>query len=126
MRYVITKDQFHKIVYNILDEMLDGGNVKKEINPYVKSGKTYRLNMFDKDGKEFMNYFYYEPGEDDDGNPHDGHGSIHVNWQVNDKIKRILSLRETKVLDIIADWVTDTFEVDVDEVSIYPTKPSNY
>ena len=122
MRYVITKDQFHKIVYNILDEMLDGGNVKKEINPHVKSGKTYRLDMFDKDGKEFMNYFYYEPGEDDDGNPHDGHGSIHVNWRVSDKIFKLLSLRQTKVLDIIADWVTDTFEVDVDEVSIYPTK----
>jgi hypothetical protein len=41
-----------------------------------------------------MNYFYYEPGEDDDGNPHDGHGSIHVNWQVNDKIKRILRVHK--------------------------------
>jgi 3-methyladenine DNA glycosylase AlkC len=46
--------------------------------------------------------------------------------KIVNQIKKILSLRETKVLDIIADWVTDTFEVDVDEVSIYPTKPSNY
>jgi hypothetical protein len=122
MRYVITKDQFHKIVYNILNEMLEGGNVEKEINPYVKSGKTYRLNMYNKDGQEFMNYFYYEPGEDDDGNPHEGHGSIHVNWQVNDKITKLLSIRQSKVLDMIADWVTDTFNVDVDEVEIYPKK----
>jgi hypothetical protein len=119
---VITKDQFHKIVYNILNEMLEGGNVEKEINPYVKSGKTYRLNMYNKDGQEFMNYFYYEPGEDDDGNPHEGHGSIHVNWQVNDKITKLLSIRQSKVLDMIADWVTDTFNVDVDEVEIYPKK----
>jgi hypothetical protein len=126
MRYVITKDQFHKIVYNILDEMLDDGEVEKRINPYAESGKTYRLDMYDKDGKEFMNYFYFEPGEDDDGNQHDGHGSVHVNWELNDKIRKLLSLRQTKVLDVIADWVTDKFDVDVDEVSIYPTKPSNY
>jgi hypothetical protein len=124
MRYVITKDQFHNIVYTILDEMLDGGKVEKEINPYVKSGKTYRLNMFDVNGKEFMNYFFYEPGEDDDGNPHNGHGSIHVNWVVDDKIRKLLSLRQTKVLDIIADWVTDKFGVDVDEVDVYPKRPS--
>jgi len=124
MRYVITKDQFHNIVYTILDEMLDNGKVEKEINPYVKSGKTYRLNMFDVNGKEFMKYFFYEPGEDDDGNPHNGHGSIHVNWVVDDKIRKLLSLRQTKVLDIIADWVTDKFGVDVDEVDVYPTRPS--
>ena len=124
MRYVITKDQFHNIVYTILDEMLDGGKVEKEINPYVKSGKTYRLNMFDVNGKEFMKYFFYEPGEDDDGNPHNGHGSIHVNWVVDDKIRKLLSLRQTKVWDIIADWVTDKFGVDVDEVDVYPTRPS--
>jgi hypothetical protein len=126
MRYVITKDQFHKIVYGILDELSEGGKVEKEINPYVKSGKTYRLNMFDKDGNNFITYFYYEPGEDDDGNPHDGHGSIHVDWTVNDKIKKLFSLRQTKVHDIIADWVTDKFGVDVDEVDVYPTKPSRY
>ena len=124
MRYVITKDQFHKVVYNMLNDMLEGGKVEKEINPYVKSGKTYRLNMFDANGKEFMSYFFYEPGEDDDGNPHDGHGSIHVNWTVDDKIRKLLSLRQTKVWDIIADWVTDKFGVDVDEVDVYPTRPS--
>jgi hypothetical protein len=30
------------------------------------------------------------------------------------------------VLDIIADWVSDKFDVDVDEVDIYPNKPSQY
>ena len=50
MKYVITKEQFHNIVYGVLDEMLEDGKVEKEINPYVESGKTYRLNMFDKNG----------------------------------------------------------------------------
>ena len=62
-------DQFHKIVYNILDEMMEGGNVERENNPYVKSGNTYRLNISNKNGENFLTYFFYEPGEDDDGNP---------------------------------------------------------
>ena len=66
MRYVITKDQFHKIVYNILDEMMEGGNVERENNPYVKSGNTYRLNISNKNGENFLTYFFYEPGEDKD------------------------------------------------------------
>ena len=122
MRYIITKDQFHSIVYNILDELLDGGKVERENNPHVKSGKTYRLNMYDKNGENFITYFYFEPGEDDDGNVHDGHGSIHLHWKVNDTIKKLLSIRQTKVSDIVGDWVSDKFNVDVDEIDIYPTK----
>ena len=122
MRYIITKEQFHSIVYNILDELLEGGKVERENNPHVKSGKTYRLNMYDKNGENFITYFYFEPGEDDDGNVHDGHGSIHLHWKVNDTIKKLLSIRQTKVSDIVGDWVSDKFNVDVDEIDIYPTK----
>jgi hypothetical protein len=43
---------------------------------------------------------------------------------VDDKIRKLLSLRKTKALDIVADWVTDKFGVDVDEVDVYPTRPS--
>jgi len=88
MKYVITKEQFHNIVYGVLDEMLEDGKVEKEINPYVESGKTYRLNMFDKNGEIFITYFYFEPGEDDYGIPHDDSGSIHVHWQVDEKIRK--------------------------------------
>ncbi len=123
MRYVITKDQFHKIVYNILDEMLEGGGVKREENPYSKG--AYRIHMYNSDDEEIIVYFYFPPGEDDDGNPHNGIGSIHVNWAIEDKITKIFSLRQSKVLDIIADWVTDKFGVDVDEVDVHPKKPSS-
>jgi len=123
MRYVITKDQFHKIVYNILDEMMEGGGVKREENPY--SNGAYRINMYNSDDEVIIVYFYFPPGEDDDGNPHNGIGSIHVNWAIDEKITKIFSLRQSKVLDIIADWVTDKFGVDVDEVDVYPKKPSS-
>lgn len=120
MRYIITQDQFHNAIYKILNQNL--GNVEKEINPYDKTGNTYRLNMFDQDGKEFLNYFYFPPGEDDDGNPHNGHGSIHIHWETDDMIRKIFSIRGTKVMDVISDWVSDTFGVDVDEADIYPKK----
>ena len=120
MRYVITKDQFHSIVYNILDDLSEGGKVEKVDNPYWK--ESYRVNLYDKNGENFITFFYAQPGEDDDGNIHDGHGSIHLHWKVNDTIKKLLSVRQTKVLDYVADWVSEKLNVDVDEVDIYPNK----
>jgi hypothetical protein len=32
----------------------------------------------------------------------------------------MLSVRENRILDIVADWVSETLDVDVDEVDIYP------
>jgi len=43
---------------------------------------------------------------------------------VDDKITKLLSIRQSKALDMIADWVTDKFGVDVDEVDVYPKKNS--
>lgn len=120
MRYVITQGQFHSAIYKILNQNM--GRVEKEINPYDKTGNTYRLNIFDQDGQEFLNYFYFPPGEDDDGNPHNGLGSIHIHWKTDDMIRKIFSIRGTKVKDVISDWVSDTFGVDVDEADIYPEK----
>jgi hypothetical protein len=34
----------------------------------------------------------------------------------------MITIRETKVVDIIADWVSQKFDVDIDEVSIYPKR----
>ena len=52
MRYVITKDQFHSIVYNILDDLSEGGKVEKVDNPYWK--ESYRVNLYDKNGENFI------------------------------------------------------------------------
>jgi hypothetical protein len=32
----------------------------------------------------------------------------------------MVSIRETKVMDVVADWFSEKFDVDIDEVSIYP------
>ena len=55
MRYVITKDQFHSIVYNILDDLSEGGKVEKVDNPYWK--ESYRVNLYDKNGENFITFF---------------------------------------------------------------------
>jgi len=108
--------------------MFSKKDFRKKINPYVKSGGTYRIEMFNDSGREMMTYFWFEPGEYDDGEPHNGVGSIHVNPHIADSLRSLFKMRESKVLDIIADWVSETLEVDVDEISIFPNRktPPNY
>jgi hypothetical protein len=128
MRYVITQSQFHTLIYKYLSGQFTNKDFRKEINPYVKDGNTWRVEMFNDSGKELLSYFWFGPGEDDDGNPHNGIGSLHVNPEIVDTLRGIFSVRESKILDIIADWVSETLNSDIDEISIYPdrNKTPNY
>lgn len=128
MRYVITQSQFHTLIYKYLNGKFSNKDFRKEINPYVKDGNTWRVEMFNDSGKELLSYFWYGTGEDDDGNPHNGVGSLHVNPEIVDTLRGIFSVRESKILDIIADWVSETLNSDIDEISIYPhrNKTPNY
>ena len=120
MRYLITQTQLHSLIYKYLDGLFSDKNFQKEINDYVKDGNTWRIHMFSKSGKELIVYFWFGPGEDDDGRPHNGEGSLHINPEIIDTLKNSLSIRESKVMDIVADWVSETLGVDIDDVSIYP------
>lgn len=125
MRYIITQTQLHSLIYRYLDEMFSNKDFRKEINPYVKDENTWRIDMFSDEGKELLNYFWYGPGEYDDGTPHNGVGSLHIHYIIADTLKTTFSIRESKVLDIVADWVSETLGVDIDEIAIYPEKPSS-
>lgn len=120
MRYIITPSQFHMLIYKFLDDIFPNKDFRKEINPYVKDGNTWRVEMFSDNKRNLITYFWYGPGEDDDGNPHNGIGSIHVHPEIVDTLRNTFSVRESKILDIIADWVSETLNVDIDEISIYP------
>ena len=120
MRYIITPSQFHNLIYKFLEDMFSNKDFRKEINPYVKDGNTWRVDMFNDSGKRLLTYFWFGPGEDDDGNPHNGVGNLHVNPEIVDTLRNIFSVRESKILDIIADWVSETLNADIDEVSISP------
>ena len=116
MRYIITSSQIHQIVYQYLDNMFKNVKQNKETNPY--NPEAYSIDL----GDNLISYFYYGPGEYDDGEPHYGIGNLHINPEIVDDLRRIIKIRETKVIDIVSDWFSEKFEVDVDEVSLYPNR----
>lgn len=121
MRYIITPTQAHSLIYKFLDSMFSNNDFRKKINPYVEDGNTWTIDLFDEEGeRNLITYFWYGPGEYDDGNPHNGVGNLQIHPDVVDTLRKNLSLRESKVLDVIADWVSEKLEVDIDEISIYP------
>ena len=115
MRYIITSSQMHQVVYQYLDNMFKNVKPNKQINPY--NPNAYRIDL-----GEYISYFYYGPGEYDDGNIHYGVGSIHIHPEIVDTLRQIIKIRESKVLDIVSDWFSEKFEVDIDETSVYPER----
>lgn len=126
MRYIITQSQLHTLVYSYLNAMFSNEDFTKRANEYVEN--TWRITMNDNKGNEKIEYFWYGPGEDDEGNLHNGTGTLHVHPDVADFVRKLFSVREGKALDIIGDWVSEKFGVDIDEISIYPDRqgPPNY
>jgi hypothetical protein len=110
-----------------LDNKLEDITTDKIINPH--NPNAYRIEMDDK-----IKYFYFGPGEYDDDGPfttatkHLGVGHLHVHPYLVDSLRGILNIRETRVLDMIADWFSEKYEVDIDDISIYPKrkKPAVY
>jgi hypothetical protein len=47
---------------------------------------------------------------------------LHVHHNIVDDLRKLIKTRETKVMDIVADWFSEKYNVDIDEVSIYPTR----
>lgn len=122
MRYIITQSQLHSLVYSYLDEMFSNEDFRKENNPYVEDGGTWRVDMYNNKGKELISYFWFSPGKYDDGTPHNGVGSLHVHPEIADFIRNTFSMRESKAIDIVADWVSEKLGVDIDEISVYPNR----
>jgi hypothetical protein len=115
MRYIINQTQLHSLIYKYLDDMFEGMTPNKEINPY--NPNAYRMDLDDK-----ISYFYFGPGEYDDDTPHYGIGDLHIHPDIVDTLRQLFNIRQSKVTDIAADWFSDKFEVDIDEISIYPER----
>ncbi len=128
MRYVITQSQFHTLVYRYLDGLFTNEDFRKEVNPYVKDGNTWSIEMYTNKGKRLLSYYWFGPGEYDDGTKHNGIGQLSVHHELADTLRNNLTVRESKILDIIADWVSEKLNVDVDELDISPKSriPTNY
>lgn len=118
MRYIITKNQLHKVIYKYLDGEFSESNSVKEQNKY--NPDAYSINLHDNYGNNTITYFWYGPGTDDDDNPHYGVGMMHIHPDIADTIRNMFNIRETKVVDILSDWFSEKFDVDIDNVSIFP------
>jgi hypothetical protein len=116
MRYIITQGQLHQVVYKYLDDIFGNSDSEKIQNPH--NPDDYRIEM----GDDLITYFYYGPGEYDDDTPHYGIGSLHIHPDIVDTLRKLIKIRESKVVDIVADWFSEKYNVDIDEVSIYPTR----
>jgi hypothetical protein len=47
---------------------------------------------------------------------------LHIHPYIVDTLRQLINIRESKVVDIVADWFSEKFEVDIDEISIYPNR----
>jgi len=116
-RYIITQNQMHSVIYKYLDNMFDINSFTKEINPYNKD--AYRIDLIDNYGNNTISYFWFGPGEYDDDTKHYGIGNINIHPDIVDTLRQMITIRESKVMDIIADWFSEKFNEDIDEISIY-------
>jgi hypothetical protein len=130
MRYIITQGQLHSIIYNYLDDKFSESDGEKIVNPSNPDAYSIELKS---DGEE-IKYYFFDTGEYNDedfgveATKHYGIGILHIHPDIVDTIRLTVTIRETKVVDIIADWFSEKFGVDIDEVSIYPyrKKPPVY
>jgi len=120
MRYIITQGQLHQIVYKYLDNIFGNSDSEKIQNPH--NPDAYRIELKAPEKSETISYFYYGPGEYDDDTKHYGIGTLHIHPYIVDDLRRLIKTRETKVMDIVADWFSEKYQVDIDEISIYPER----
>jgi len=120
MRYIITQGQLHQVVYKYLDNIFGNSDSEKIQNPH--NPDAYRIELKAPEKSETISYFYYGPGEYDDDTKHYGIGTLHIHPDIVDDLRRLIKTRETKVMDMVADWFSEKYQVDIDEVSIYPDR----
>ena len=117
MKYVITQSQFHKLVYGYLNKLVKSAEVVKENNKYVKGGFSV---MVKTNGEQQFTYQFTPEGESWD-DPTDkiypDNGTLIIKNGIADDMTDLFGLRKSKIFDLIADWFTERYEVDVDEVS---------
>ena len=127
MRYIITQSQLHQVVYRYLDSMFKGVKENKITNPH--NPNAYRIELITPKRDDTIKYYYFGEGLMDDEyygvntpTKHFGHGYLHIHPNIVDELRQLIKIRETKVIDIVADWFSEKFQVDIDEASMYPKR----
>jgi len=95
---------------------MKGGKVNK--GETTQFGTT-RWDLYDKDGKWIMYYYHTGQQHHEDGSKaEDEWTSVSIDEKLVTLFHRNLRFRESKVMDLMADWFTKTFGLDVDDVSV--------
>lgn len=116
MKYVVTQNQFHNLVYGYINKLVKSAQVVREDNYYVEGG--YGI-VVSEGGQSIFSYDFTPEGESWD-DPTDKiypeNGSLSIKKGIVDDMSELFGLRKSKIFDLIADWFTDTYEVNVDDV----------
>jgi hypothetical protein len=118
MRYVITQGQFHRAVYKYLQDLLDNGTYKQDY-PGIHGNTRIFIYEGTTTKDEVMLYIWHPPGSAlYISQPHNGVGYLYIDDSITSTLGKLLSVRPNTVMDIVADWFTETFEYDVDDVEV--------
>jgi len=119
MKYIITPTQFDKIIDLFLNKKV-GKNpwITKSDNPYREG--SYQLKIANIKNKQMLFNFIFTAAGDSWDDPTDkiypANGTLYIQTDLLKELSGFLNVRETKALDLIADWFTTKYNVDVDEV----------
>lgn len=115
-RYIISQSQLFDLVENFMSEQMAGGEViKRDTDDY---GNT-RWDLYSKSGKFLMHYIHYGEKHMDGKVVENESGYLSLQHSLVSLFMRNLRFRQSKALDLLADWFTKTFEADIDSVDIY-------
>ena len=115
-RYIISQSQLFDLVENFMSEQMADGEVRKrDTDDY---GNT-RWDLYSKSGKFLMYYIHYGEKHMNGKVVENESGYLSLQHSLVSLFMRNLRFRQSKALDLLADWFTKTFEVDIDSVDIY-------
>lgn len=119
MKYVITETQFDKLLDLYISKYLGRKpKIEREANFYNDEG--FSIYIKDVNDEKLFRYNFFPAGESWD-DPSDkiypANGNLYIRKELVEDLIGFLNVRETKVLDLIADWFTKKYDVDVDDVS---------
>ncbi len=115
-KYVITESQLKKVVYGLLNPRVIGLYVE-DLSRYPEDHWKVNevvshyiiLNILGK--KKFTITHMVHPNS----KYHDG-SNIFFKESLVEFISKVVRIRKTKSMDLIADWIEDTYDLDVDNI----------
>lgn len=121
-KYVITESQLKKVVYGLLNARVvgvyvedlsrlpdDHWKVTEVVSHYI------RLNILGKKNFTITHKAYKDSRTSNNDN------NIFFKESLVEFVSKVVRIRKTKSMDMIADWVEDTYDLDVENIEFSDT-----